>query len=289
MSFLIRLAALIAAASALSCCTFHVRESNLIFPRALPAPTLATLHERFPGYRAAPTRIETPDGASLYVLRLMRPDAVATVLYFGGNGYQVAKLAPVTVRSYADAPVNIVLVDHRGYGASRGDATLDALLADAVRVFDHVRDDPQLAGVPVIVHGHSLGSFMAGRVADQRRVAGLILEASVPSTEAWTASLRDKQKPWIRLLVRSIVPSGSLAGKGNGDVVKRLDEPVLFVVGAEDDVAPARFSLALFDATPLADTRKRLLIVPGKSHLDAADSPQFRTALLSFVGEVIGE
>lgn len=109
----------------------------------------------------------------------------------------------------------------------------------------------------------------------------------MPSSEAWTASLRDKQKPWVRLLVRRVVPAGSLVGKGNGEVVTRLDELVLFVVGADNVVAPPRLSQALFDATTLPNSRKRLLVVPGKTHLDAADSPDFRAALSLFVEQVV--
>ena len=289
MSRLSRLLCVLAAVATISACTYRVRESNVVIARAAAPVDIAALRVQFPDYRIAPTRVTTPDGASLYVVRLLRPDAVATVLYFGGNGYTVAKGAPITLRSFRDAPVNVVLVDHRGYGASTGTATLEALMSDAVFVYDHLLEDPQLQRVPLIVDGHSLGSFMAGHVADQRHLAGLILEASVTSSEAWTSHLRDRQSVWIRLLVRRVVPDEGLAGKGNAGVVTALDEPVLFVVGAEDDVAPLRFSQALFDATPLPEPRKRLLVVPGRNHVNAADSPEFRAALASFVTQVAEE
>lgn len=269
-------------------CTYHVRESNVVIPRTAPATDIADLRRQFPGYRIEQARIAMPDGAGLHSVRFLRSDAVATVLYFGGNGYTVAKLAPRTVKAYANVPVNVVLVDHRGYGGSTGTPTLDLLMSDAVCVYDNLLDDAGLGGVPLIVHGHSLGSFMAGHVAANRRLAGLILESSVTSAEAWTAHLRSKQSVWIRLLVRRVVPEGGLAGKGNRDVVPTLDEPVLFVVGTEDDVTPPRFSQALFDATPLPDGCKRLLVVPGRNHMNAADSPEFRATLSAFVAQVAG-
>jgi len=277
------------AVACLAACTYRVRESNVVIPRTAPAADVAALRAQFPGYRVEQAQIDTPDGAALYSLRFLRSDAVATVLYFGGNGYTVAKWAPVTAKTYADAPVNVVLVDHRGYGGSTGTPTLDTLMSDALLAYDRVIDDAGLGGVPMIVHGHSLGSFMAGHVAGNRRLAGVILESSVTSTEEWTAHLRSKQNAWIRLLVRRVAPDGGLAEKGNHAVAAALDEPALFVVGAQDDVAPARFSQALFDAAPLTQGRKHLLVVSGRNHMNATDSPQFRAALSAFVAQCLDE
>ncbi|MGO1068368.1 alpha/beta hydrolase [Lysobacter sp. CA199] len=278
---------LLLAVASLSACTWHVRENNIVIPRTAPAADLTALRAQFPQYRIEETRIAVADDAQLYSLRFLRRDAVATVLYFGGNGYTVTKWAGRTVKSYADAPVNVVLVDHRGYGASSGTASLDALMADAVTVYDDLRKDAALGGLPLIVHGHSLGSFMAGRVASERTLDGLILESSVTTSEEWAAHLRSRQKLWARVLVRRVAPEGALAGKGNGPVAAKLDEPVLLVVGENDTTTPPRFARALFEAAPLPEGRKRLLIVPGRDHLSASDSAEFRAALAAFVAEQV--
>ncbi|MGH8082788.1 MAG: alpha/beta hydrolase [Lysobacter sp.] len=275
------------AVASLSACTWHVREDNIVIPRAAPAADLAALRAMFPHYRIEEARIAMADGAHLYSLRFLREDAVATVLYLGGNGYTVSKWAGRSAKNYVDAPVNLVLVDHRGYGASTGTASLDALMADAVAVYDDLRKDGELSRLPLIVHGHSLGSFMAGRVAASRTLDGLILESSVTTSEEWAAHLRSRQKLWARMLVRQVAPEGALAGKGNRDVVATLDEPVLFVVGENDSTTPPRFAQELFDAASQPEGRKRLLIVPGRDHFNAADSPEFRAALAAFVAEQV--
>lgn len=275
------------AVASLSACTWHVREDNIVIPRTTPSADLTALRAQFPRYRIEESRIATPDGAQLYSLRFLRDDAVATVLYFGGNGYTVAKWAGRTAKSYAQTPVNFVLVDHRGYGASTGTASLDALMADAVSVYDQLRRAPELNGLPLIVHGHSLGSFMAGRVAATRKLDGLILESSVTTSEDWAAHLRSKQKAWARMLVRQVAPAGSLAGKGNRDVAATLDEPVLLVVGENDDTTPPKFARELYETASQPEGRKRLLIVPGRNHFNASDSPQFQEALTAFIAEEI--
>lgn len=274
------------AAPALIGCTFHVRESNIVIPRVAPPVDINAFRARAPEYHVDQNWIDTPDGAKLSSVRFLRVDAVATILYFGGNGYTLSRLATQTLTKYVDAPVNVIVVDFRGYGGSSGVPSIDNLMADAIIVYDELANDPDLQALPLVVHGHSLGSFMAGHVAANRELGGVILESTVTTTEDWTVHLRSRQSAWIRLLVRRVVPDDALAGRGNSVVVPRLDEPVLFVVGKSDEVTPSRFSQELFDATPLPVGEKRILIVPGKNHMNASDSPEFRATLSEFIAHV---
>lgn len=269
----------------LSACTWRIRESNLIIPRVAPTADMAALRARFPQYGIEERRIAS-HGAELYSLRFLRPDAVATVLYFGGNGYVVSDFAWYSEKAYDGVPVNFVLVDHRGYGASTGTPSIATLMDDAVAVYDQLHDDAELHGLPLVVHGHSLGSFMAGHVAAERRLDGLVLEGSVTTSEDWAVWLRSQQKLWARMLVRRVVPDATLAGKGNRDVALALDEPALFVAGENDGVTPPKFARALYDLDPMPAARKRLLIVPGHNHMNASDSAEFRSALADFVASI---
>lgn len=282
MTLLCKTMCLVLVGASMAGCTYRVRESNVVIPRASPPAEVETFRRQFPQYRIEELKIPTSESADLYSLRFLRPDAIATVVYFGGNGYTVARLAPRTIQIYRDVPVNVVLIDHRGYGGSTGTPTIDNLMGDALRVYDHTLADAGLVQLPIILHGHSLGSFMAGHVAAERKLSGLVLEASVTSTEDWARHLRSKQSPWIRLLVWRVVPAGSLARKGNLDVAAGMDEPVLFVVGAEDDVTPPRFTEALFEAAPIPREDKALLVVPGRNHMNAADSPEYKRAFSAF-------
>jgi len=276
---LMRLLPLVLSVLGLAGCTFNVKESNLVFGGAAPGPDIAQVREANAGYRIEEERIRTGDGEDLFSLRFIREDAVATVLYFGGNGYTISRQAGRTSGVYRDLPVNLVLVDHRGYGGSSGSASLAALMSDAVELHDAVRADPVLGSVPLVVHGHSLGSFMAGRLAEQRTLDGLVLESTVTTAEAWTAHLRSQQRWWIRALVWKVTPAENLRGLGNAGPVSGLDRPVLLVVGEDDEVTPPRFSRELYEAAPVPDDRKQLLVVPGRGHADAADSADFKTAV----------
>ncbi|WP_164972193.1 alpha/beta hydrolase [Luteimonas sp. YGD11-2] len=276
----------LAAAAVLSACTYQLQESHLVRPQPAPATDIATLAEAFPGYALDEVRIDTGDGASLYSLRLTRPDARATVLYFGGNGYRIGVHAQQTLRGYARLPVNLVLVDHRGYGGSTGDATLAALRADALAVHDRLRTEPTFSTLPLLVHGQSLGSFLAGHVARERRLDGLVLESSMTTAEDWVADMRARAGWRTRLLVRRIAVPPALQGAGNLEVARTLDEPVLFLVGADDATTAPAYSRMLYDATPLPAADKRLVVVPGKGHNTATHSPEFLAAMAELVERV---
>ncbi len=266
-------------------CTFAVKESHLVRPSPAPDTGVEALAAEFPAYRIASQPLAV-DGARLHTVRFLHPQARATVVYFGGNGYRAPLHARFTALAYAGIPVNLLLADHRGYGASTGEVSLEAMRRDAITVFDHARADPVLGAVPVIVHGQSLGSFLAGGVAAQRRLDGLVLESSMTTTEDWANDMRARQGFWTRLAVRRIDIDPVLARGGNLEVVRALDEPVLFVVGADDTATAPVFSQRLYDATPLMPPRKRLLVVPGRGHNDASRSPEFTAAMTAFIGQV---
>lgn len=265
-------------------CTFNVKESNVVIARASPPVEIAALQQASPGYRVDQTALQMRDGTELSSLRFAREDAVATVLYFGGNGYTIARQGGKIFELYQDLPINLVLVDHRGYGSSGGSASLAALMSDAVEIYDTLR--AELDMLPLVIHGHSLGSFMAGGVAEARRLDGLILESSVTTAEAWTAHLRSRQSWWIRALVWKVKPDAGLANLGNAGAAAALDEPVLFVVGADDDVTPPRFSRELYASVPLSEESRRLLVVPDRGHMDAANSPEFQAAAGELLAQV---
>lgn len=266
---------LVLAASWLAGCTHRFEEGHLLRPQPAPATDLAALSEQYPGYRFEESRLPVAGQASLYLLQLHRDDARATVLYFGGNGYRIGLHAGHSLRAYQDVPVNLVLVDHRGYGGSTGVPTIAALKDDALAAYDHLHAEAMRTGQPLLVHGQSLGSFLAGHVADARTLDALVLESSVTTAEDWTAAMRARAGFWTRLMVRRIEVDTPLRGAGNLDVARRLDEPVLVVVGADDLTTAPAFSQALYDAAPLAAADKRLLVVPERGHNNATHSEAF--------------
>jgi uncharacterized protein len=255
---------LLLAAALLAGCTAEVRESDLIRPIRGGALIGESVAAAAPAYTLSDLRIEAPDGAGLHAIHLRQPGARATILYFGGNGYTIGRYGAWTAGVFAPLGVDLIIVDHRGYGLSEGRPSVAAMEQDALAAFDHAR---RLVGDEgrIVVHGHSLGSFIAGHVAAHRSAAGVVLESSATTTEDW---VKAGTPGAAKLFIRKVEIDPGLRGRGNLAVVPRIDEPLLLLVGAKDGTTPPSLSRGLYAASPLPEGRKTLQVVAGAGHTD---------------------
>jgi fermentation-respiration switch protein FrsA (DUF1100 family) len=262
-------------------CTARIDERSLVHSVKAGALDGAALVKAAPRYAAEQHWIERPDGARLHAVLLRQPGAEATILYFGGNGYTIGQFGPWTAQSFMPLGVNLLIVDHRGYGLSTGTASLATAEEDGLASFDYLRG---LSSNPILVHGHSMGSFMAGHVAAHRDTAGVILESSVTTTEDWVKSRTGGVMG--RLLRVEIDPA--LSGRGNAANVARIEEPLLIVVGGKDKTTPPVLSQRLYDASPLPAGRKQLVVVPEANHQNVMIAKTVHAAYRRLLAEVTG-
>lgn len=245
-------------------CSFSVGEEN--FLRPVSAGRLDQGQIQHTPYASTVHTITAADGTKLYATYLKQPGATMTILYFGGNGFTIGKIGAVTAAHFAPLGVNLMLVDHRGYGQSGGTPQLQAMMTDGLSAFDHLALLPGENASRIVVHGHSLGSFVAGYVAAHRVTAGAVLESSVTTTEDWIKARKGMLPVRIKL-------SAQLQGQGNLRNVKAIEEPLLILVGAKDKVTPPRLSKSLFAASPLPAGIKSLHIVKNATHTDVIGQP----------------
>jgi uncharacterized protein len=239
------------------CVTFEVKDNHFFIPGPAERPS------PIPG--AAEMRVERSEGVSLGGVRVSPPDADVAILYFGGNASRVDDHGAFLVRAMEPLRAELYLFDYRGYGRSGGTPSIEAVKGDALAIFDLVRE--RAAPRPVIVHGVSLGSFIAAYVAANRPVAGLVLEATAPDVQSWAArQIPWYAKPFVRLRI-----APALMAESNANVVRRYDGPLLLVTGAEDDITPPSFAQTLHAASVSRD--KRVVIVPQADHGDALAFP----------------
>lgn len=270
------------AVSLSGCVTVRLTESDIYRPLAGGMLTAEALSARAPGFTLEPQTIVAADGVKLSGALLRRAGAERTVLYFGGNRTTVGRTGPLIAAELAPLNVNLMLVDYRGYGASgKGETPVgfDALKNDATAVFDHLAGVPEIPPSSIVVHGQSLGSFMAGHVAAERATAGVVLESSATTAKAFAqANIPFYARPFVRLNIAE-----GLRRQGNLRQVSRFDEPLLVLVGAEDDVTPAFMSRELHSASTLPADRKQLAVIEGAGHDDVLLRPAAITAYAKFL------
>jgi hypothetical protein len=263
-------------------CTAEVSERQLLRPVAGGTLTQDALAKAAPAYSMERRDIAAPDGARLHIVHLRQPGARTTILYFGGNGYTIGRYGAWSASVFAPLGVDLILVDHRGYGLSQGVPTVTAMEADALAVFDHVAALPDMDAGRIVLHGHSLGSFIAGHVAARRPTGGVVLESSVTTSEDW---VRATTPGAARAFVKVRIEEG-LKGRGNLHNMALIDEPLLILVGEKDRTTPPRLAQALFAASPLGPDRKVLTVVPGANHVDVMTQPEAIAAYRRFLAGV---
>ena len=261
-------------------CTRGLTEAQMFQPRPGTVLSAELVAARASDYTFESLALTTADGTRLAGGLLRRAAADRTVIYYGGNIATAAITGLRTAARLAPLGVNVVLVDYRNQGGSgTGPPSAEALLNDGLLIFDHVAGLPGFDPSQIVVHGHSMGSLAAGYVGANRATAGVVLESSATTTEAFVKT----QIPWYgRPFVRMDIAPG-LRRQGNLQHMDRITEPLLLLVGSRDRDTPPRFSRELFVASTLAPSRKQLTVVEGAAHSDVLERPTAISAYRDFL------
>ena len=222
------LPALIAGAYVAAGVFLWAMQDSLIF---FPTPLDSDVKRRLGKYEV---QAVAADGTGLSGWALSGPPGVKApvLIYFGGNAEEVSASAEELSR-HLQLPVGAM--NYRGYGASAGKPSAEALRADAVVAFDALIARLGVIEKDAIVIGRSLGSHMAAVVAARRDIAGLVLVTPFDSIEAVAAA----RYP--------IFPVGMLLRHKFDTVAEtaRIRSPTLLITAGSDRVVPIRHAVAL--------------------------------------------
>ena len=275
-------------------CVRTIREEDLFHPRREPAAAWQGAVTPGTGpsglaFRAVEIRMETggpstEPGAngSLRGWAVGPPGARRSAIYYYGNAETVLGSRPIVERFARDFDVEVLVIDVRGYGFSDGVPSLDALLADGLRMFDVYVADPARPPGPLFLYGHSLGSAAAVHVAASRPTAGLILEAP-PTSAAEVVPTWRRHYPWfLRWAIRLEADAGLRARRPQPvERIRDVSAPLLVLHGDQDDVVPPEFGRRMFDAAPGPD--KTWCPVPDTGHIHAPFHPAGADAIRRFL------
>ncbi len=195
---------------------------------------------------------------------VVNPGQARALIYYGGNADAVQTMREDYGRWAPDR--SVYLVAYRGYGASEGKPSQDALFGDALALYDEVRS--RHASVAVI--GRSMGSGVAAWVASQRPLEKLVLVTPFDSI----ADIAQRRFPMfpVQLMMRDRYDSWRYAPV--------VHCPVLVLQAPLDRVVPA-------DSTARLLTRfappPRLVVIPGSGHGNIVADPAYGQAVADFL------
>lgn len=207
-------------------------------------------------YEAQDVWFESADGTKLHgwYFSLDRPQRV--VLYFHGNGEQVADNGELMQQIRDELQAAVLVFDYRGYGLSSGSPYEAGVIADGAAALAWLAKQTDRRPDQIVLIGRSIGGAVATAVAADQGAGALVLQSTFTKlTDAAAVHF-----PWlpVRWVIRNRF--NSLAR------IAHYEGPLHASHGDSDAVVPFEQGRALFDASP--SPTKRFLTLPGGDHND---------------------
>jgi uncharacterized protein len=250
--------AVLYAAAALT--LWAVQRDLMYFPDSTPSvppsfyPMLGGVEE---------VRFTTADRVALVAWYTPAPTGRPTVVLFHGNGGSL-RAERYRLKSFKDARMGALLLAYRGYSGNPGTPTEQGLYADARAALDWL-ETQGVSRESTVLYGQSLGTGVATKMAAERELAALILEAPYTSTVDVAAG-RFPVIPVSWLMEDRFESLARIAA---------IREPLLVMHGDADYVIPQALARRLFAA---ANEPKEGFWPSGVGHNDIFDSGGFVTA-----------
>lgn len=203
------------------------------------------------------------DGVTLKGWRV-NPGQPRALIYFGGNAERIEHNIP-DFRALLPRHT-VYMLAYRGYGDSGGSPSKEALVGDALALYDRVAGDHEA----VALMGRSLGSAIAVAVAAEREVSRLALVTPFDSL----ASIGRRAFPIfpVELLLKDRYPAVEWAAG--------VEAETLILYAEDDEIVPTSSVQRL--AAGFTATTPAVVAVPEAGHNDISGYPAYRTALAGF-------
>jgi uncharacterized protein len=175
----------------------------------------------------------------------------ATLLFLHGNAGNISHRYEI-VEDLVKLPVNVFIIDYRGYGKSEGSPSEQGLYADARAAWDYLTKTRGIPASHIVIFGESLGGAVAIDLASRTNACGLVVQSSFTSIGDMAAELL----PFVpRFMLRTKMDSLSK--------IASVSVPKLFIHSQADEIVPYKLGRRLFDAAPAP---KQFYEVKGASH-----------------------
>ena len=199
--------------------------------------------------------LDTSDGETLIAWHVPPRGDKPVVIYFHGNGEIVPWRAERHRATIANG-TGLIALNFRGYGGSTGTPTEEGLHRDAAAAYAFAA--ARYPAERIVLWGNSLGTGVAVKLASEKPVGKVILEAPYSSVADIAAELL----PFVpmRWLMKDQFHSDRWIGS--------VHAPLLIMHGARDDVIGIRFGERLF---ALAHEPKRFIRYDNGGHNDLDD------------------
>jgi dienelactone hydrolase len=267
----------------ISGCTVRLTEASFIAhdkaPVAFSTEFTQALQLAMPNNTIIPLSLEASDHVKLNGFFIDNPNSNTTLVFYQGNGMKIQPHCLSALTTLSTLNTDILVMDRRGIGASEGKPQIKNILSDAQQQLDYLQQHFQPE--KIILHGYSLGSFIAADLARNNKVDALVLQGSATNADDWV----DEKTPWYMAPFMTLEMPQDFRNIDNQQVVAQSYSGPLLVIAAEDDKeVPPALAEKLFAASKSAN--KQLIMVPNVGHQGMLDDVTTMQQYQDFITEL---
>ncbi|XP_073974481.1 abhydrolase domain containing 13-like protein Bem46 isoform X1 [Rhodnius prolixus] len=230
--------------------------------------------------------IKSLDGTLIHLYFIRQEEPVAskapTVVFFHGNAGNMGHRLQNAAGLFSSLHCNILMVEYRGYGQSKGYPSENGIYMDAQAALDFLAARPDVNQTQIVVFGRSLGGAvaidLAARAEYASRIWCVIVENTFTSIPDMTAALFNYN--WLRYVPLFAYKNKFLSKEKIGSVTS----PILFVSGQTDSLVPPKMMSELYRLC--GSTSKHFVPFPSGGHNDTWTCPEYYPCFESFLTSV---
>lgn len=213
-------------------------------------------------------------------------NARGTILFLHGNAENISTHIG-SVYWLPAAGYNVFLFDYRGYGQSKGHATIPGAISDITSALHWLQDNPRVDAHRIVVLGQSLGGALGIHALGTPQLASQIKGMIIDSTfSSYQSIAREKfAEFWLTWPFQYPLAWTVATGYDPIDRIARFSPtPLLIIHSAQDPIIPLTHAERLF-AT--ARQPKQMWIIPQGGHISAFRYADVRQRLLHYLSQIL--
>lgn len=204
------------------------------------------------------------DGAVINALHFKAEVPKGVILYFHGNAGDLSRWGNIT-SYFVDKGYDVLVMDYRTYGKSKGKLSEKALYDDALMCYSYLTKTYKENEISI--YGRSLGTGIATFIASANSPKQLILETPYYSLVD-VAKRRFPILP-VSLFMKYRIPSF--------EFIKNVTCPITMLHGNDDTVVAIESGKKLFDASN--HSQKTFIEIKAGRHNDLIDFETYRDTI----------